>query len=84
MESFGEIYQPEFIQDNDKIKWGTSVLGIPVKNPEEILSVPDKERNVIICNMHYDEIGQQLRRMGIKYHKYRDYYYNDSELLIGG
>ena len=84
MASFGEIYPPEFIVDNDKNKWGTSVLGIPVKNPEEILSVPDKERNVIICNMHYDEIGQQLRRMGIKYHKYRDYYYNDSELLIGG
>lgn len=45
-------------------------MGIPVKSPDEILNVPENERNVWVCNMYYDAIGAQLDGMGVEYRCY--------------
>lgn len=75
MEIFGEKYRPAFIVDNVEARWGTECCGIPVYNPQEILQVPKEERNVLICCMYYNEIGAQLRQMGVEYHEFIDHYY---------
>ncbi|MGN0345697.1 MAG: hypothetical protein ACI4DU_00255 [Lachnospiraceae bacterium] len=72
---WGEKYPPSFVVDNDSKIWDTAVDGIPVKSPQAILDVPENERNVIVCNMHYKEIGGQLEKMGVQYHCFRDDYY---------
>ena len=75
MRVFGEQYPPYFAVDNGSARWNTEILGVPVKNPQEILAVPEEERNVVICCMYYDAIGTQLREMGITYNEFQDRYF---------
>lgn len=75
LKRWGKKYPPIFLTDNNKKLWGSKCEGFPVKSPEAILEVPAEERNVVICNLHYDEIGEQLKNMGITYQCYRDDYY---------
>ena len=75
MRVFGEKYPPCFAVDNGQTRWNTEVLGIPVKNPQKILEIPESERNVVICCMYYDAIGAQLREMGVKYSEFHDRYF---------
>lgn len=77
MEAWGELYRPDFIVDNDAEKWGQRFMGIPIKPPEEILSLVPDERNVWICNLNYEIIGKQLEDMGIQYKCYWDHYHMD-------
>ena len=72
---WGGRYQPDFFVDNNSDLWEKERFGITVKKPEEILNVPEKERNVWICNRFYDQIGTQLEDMGITYKCYNDNYY---------
>ena len=54
-----------YLCDNDKRKWGTSLLGLPIKDPEELRK--EKERvNVIIASMWHQEIYNQLKSFGLK------------------
>ena len=75
MRVFGEKYPPYFAVDNSQNRWGTELLGVQIKNPQEILSVPEDERNVVICCMYYDAIGAQLREMGVEYGEFQDRYF---------
>ena len=75
MDAFGEKYPPEFLVDNNSKLWGTKRLGFEVKKPEEILEIPQDQRNVWICNTYYDAIGLQLDKMGVEYSCYFDHYY---------
>lgn len=75
MRVFGEKYPPYFAVDNGQNRWGTEVMGVPVKNPQEILAVPEEDRNVVICCMYYDAIGAQLRQMGVTYEEFQDRYF---------
>ena len=75
MRVFGEKYPPYFAVDNGQSRWGTKVLGVSVKSPQEILTVPAEERNVVICCMYYDAIGAQLREMGVEYEEFHDQYF---------
>lgn len=75
MRVFGEKYPPYFAVDNGQSRWGTKVLGVSVKSPQEILTVPVEERNVVICCMYYDAIGAQLREMGVEYEEFHDQYF---------
>ena len=61
----GKNYPPEFAVDNDESKWGTSVKGIPVKQPQSILAIPQDNLRLLICSICYREIAKQLREMGI-------------------
>lgn len=83
MASWGEQYPPAFFVDNNEKIWGQEAFGIPIKDPQEILSIPEDGRTVIICNMYYDAIGRQLQEMGVPYEKYIDHYYNYSDIVLG-
>lgn len=65
MKCYGEKYPPLFTCDNNPKLWNTEFEGLQVKNPEELKSLP-KDCGVIICNIFYREIENQLRAMGIK------------------
>ena len=65
MLKFGKKYRPEFLVDNDKNKWGRRRQGIDIKSPNEILTISQKKRKVIICSAYYPEIEKQLQEMGI-------------------
>lgn len=40
MRVFGEKYPPYFAVDNGPARWNTEIMGVPVRNPQEILAVP--------------------------------------------
>lgn len=75
MSVWGKKYPPAFLVDNNKDIWGKTAFGVPVEGPEKIIEVPVERRNVLICNMHYREIGAQLERMGVQYECYNDEYF---------
>ena len=65
MKCYGEQYPPLFTCDNDKGKWGQEFCGLEVRNPEELKELPE-DCAVLICNVYYREIEEQLRGMGLK------------------
>lgn len=65
MKCYGEKYPPLFTCDNNSAKWGTNFCGIAVKNPAELKNLP-ADCAILICNMYYREIEEQLRNMGLK------------------
>lgn len=65
MKCYGEKYPPLFTCDNNPKLWNTEFEGLTVRNPEELKSLPEN-CGVIICNIFYREIEEQLRSMGIK------------------
>lgn len=70
MKQEGKKYPPYCLVDNDSSKWGKSLLGIPIQNPALLPTLlREKPSRLIICNIYYQEIGTQLRKMGID-----DYY----------
>lgn len=71
MKKYGDRYRPAFLVDNDENKWGRSRMGIPIREPKEILEVPVEKRRLIICSYYYREISTQLEEMGI--HDYKVY-----------
>lgn len=75
LDYFGEKYPPAFAVDNSKGKWGTKAYGVPVEAPEKILEIPENERTVLLCCGYYTEIGDQLRKMGVEYRDYIDFYF---------
>ena len=56
---------PLYICDNKKEIWGSDFFGFEVKAPESLLELP-QNCVIIICNIYYREIEEQLRKMGIK------------------
>lgn len=52
-----------FISDNNPEKWGTSFLGIPVKDPAGLKNEIDKV-NIIIASAWWFEITEQLKSYG--------------------
>lgn len=69
MKQYGDKYCPEFLVDNDSNKWGRYRMGIEIRKPEDILTIPESKRHVIICSFYYREIIPQLEKMGIKDYK---------------
>lgn len=75
MEEWGSRYKPAFFADNNKDNWGEIRMGVEVKSPDEIKNIPEQDRLVLICNLFYDAIGEQLDGMGVGYGCYWDHYY---------
>lgn len=65
MRRFGEKYRPSYIIDNGRNKWGRSIHGIIICGPDKLLEIPKDKLRVIICNIYYREIAEQLEEMGI-------------------
>ncbi|WP_188399484.1 LicD family protein [Sporomusa sp. GT1] len=68
---YGERYRPVFLVDNDRAKWGTEKQGLVIKAPQELLRISSENLCLIICSMHYRQIEEQLREIGIS--EYRIY-----------
>ncbi len=66
MECYGKKYPPMFICDNNSKLWGRNVCGLEVKAPEALKAMPE-DCVVVICNIFYKEISEQLNRMGMKH-----------------
>lgn len=74
--SWGNRFPPAFVVDNNEAAWGEVREGVRIQGPQEILKIPPEERLVLVCNMHYDEIGQQLKQLGIQeFYNYYDHYF---------
>lgn len=65
MNSFGEQYPPLFTCDNNSKIWGSTVAGLEVHAPQDLLDLPS-ETAIFICNSFYREIELQLRGMGLR------------------
>ncbi len=65
MKNYGKDYPPLFTCDNNSARWGEEFCGLTIENPEKLKELPD-DVAVFLCNLYYDEIGAQLREMGLK------------------
>ena len=65
MKCYGAAYPPLFTCDNNEQRWGTEFCGLMVRPPEALKSLP-KDCAILICNVYYREIEEQLRGMGIR------------------
>lgn len=70
----GKKCSPAFLVDNDRRKWGKLKDGFMIKSPDEILKIPRDKLHLIICNIYYRQIEEQLAEMGIT-----QYYINVQE-----
>lgn len=66
MDYYGKKYPPSFICDNNAGLWGKNVCGLEIKAPENLKTLPEN-CVVVICNVFYKEISEQLYRMGIRH-----------------
>ena len=78
MKAYGEKYKPLFTCDNNKDLWGSKILGLEIKNPQELKNL-DKDCVILICNMYYRDIENQIRDMQITN---RIEYFNDEYLPL--
>lgn len=74
MKKYGDKYRPAFLVDNDENKWGRCRMGLEIRKPEEVLTIPEGKRHLIICSFYYREIAEQLQQMGV--HDYKVYVQN--------
>ena len=64
MKCYGEKYPPLFTCDNNSSIWGTTFCGLDVKSPKELKNI-SVDCVILICNIYYREIEEQLRSMEI-------------------
>lgn len=65
MKYYGKQFPPLFTCDNNSAIWGTTYMGLEVKNPQVLMNLPE-DCAIFICNMYFDEIELQLKEMGVK------------------
>lgn len=65
MKCYGEQYPPLFTCDNNRSLWGTYFCGLAVRSPEALKDLP-QDCVVIICNIYYREIEEQLLALGVQ------------------
>ncbi len=65
MKCYGDQYPPLFTCDNNQSLWGEEFCGLTIKDPKELMNLPE-DCVIYICNVYYREIDAQLREMGVK------------------
>lgn len=65
LECYGQLYPPLFICDNNSRLWGTKIGDLDVKPPGDLQKLA-ANCSIIICNVFYKEIANQLRSMKIE------------------
>lgn len=71
MNHFGTRRLPDIIIDNDEKKWGTELNGCMIVGPDILQSIREEDAQILICNIYYREIVQQIKKIG----KYSYYIY---------
>jgi len=69
LERFSKGQDVICVFDNSEAKLGTVVYGLPIKSPDEIPDIYNKNTRLIITSVFHKEIGKKLDNMNIK-----DYY----------
>ena len=64
MKCYGDKYPPLFACSNSERQWGTEFCGLEVRPPEALRNIP-ADCAILICNVYYREIEQQLQEMGL-------------------
>lgn len=64
MNTFGEKYPPAYAVDNSKELWGSTKLGVEIKNPKVLETADCGKVLVVLCCKDYAPISAQLREMG--------------------
>ncbi len=65
MKDYGEEYPPLFTCDNNSSRWGEEFCGLKIENPEKLKELSE-DVTIILCNIYYDEIEEQIKKMGLK------------------
>lgn len=65
MMNYGKDYPPLFTCDNNPSRWGEYFCGLEIKPPEALRELPE-DCGVLICNIYYREVREQLRELGVK------------------
>lgn len=65
MKCYGEKYPPLFTCDNNRRIWGTDFCGLKVESPERLKKLPE-DCAILICNIYYKDILDQLLAMGVE------------------
>lgn len=65
MKDYGKEYPPLFTCDNNSGRWGEEFCGLRIEDPQKLKDLPE-DVAILICNIYYDEIEEQLRKMGLK------------------
>ena len=64
LSNYGKEYPPLFTCDNNRERWGEDFYGITIESPEKLKEIsPDTA--IFICNMYYNEISDQLKKMDL-------------------
>lgn len=64
MANFGDRKKPYCVIDNNANLWGTQKFGVNIFGPQFLETINPLEVCVVICNIHYLEIIEQLRKIG--------------------
>ena len=65
MKDYGNDYPPLFTCDNNSSRWGEEFCGLKIENPEKLKELSE-DVTIILCNIYYSEIEEQLKEMGLK------------------
>ncbi len=65
MKDYGEEYPPLFTCDNNSSRWGEEFCGLKIENPEKLKELSE-DVTIILCNIYYSEIEDQIKEMGLK------------------
>lgn len=66
MKYYGNVCEPVAILDNNQAKWGTRKNGLEICSPQILLQENLERIQIVICNIFFLEIEEQLRKMGIE------------------
>ena len=64
MKYYSSKKMPLFTCDNNSKLWGTTFCGLEVSSPERLRDLPENCA-ILICNVFYEEIAEQLHNMKI-------------------
>lgn len=64
LDNYGKEYPPLFTVDNDEKLWGSHIGELEVRSPDCLRKLPTGYA-IFICNMYYEEIESQLKKMGL-------------------
>lgn len=78
MANYGEEFPPLYICDNNRGLWGKKAFNTEVISPEQLNEL-EPDVAIFICNMYYEQVSAQLKRMGLPN---PIEYYNDDYSII--
>lgn len=85
--NFGRYRMPDLIIDNAENKWNTELEGCMIKGPDALLDMNEDDIQILVCNIYYREIVQQIKKLGnyiyyIYWENYVDKHIDDFKMQV--